>query len=97
MGHRRRTPPASSRLLPMSINIFSRLLLLALLAGCGNKPDGTPYGINPDKHPHGHSKAAADSAARYDHYTKGIPKGAEANAISNGGTQGQVDQMSNGQ
>lgn len=74
----------------MSLTLLSRLLLLALLAGCGNKPDGTPYGVNPKKHPHGHAKAA-DSAGRYNHYTKGMPKGAEVNAISNGGTQGQVD------
>ena len=79
----------------MSTSLFSRLLLLALLAGCGNKPDGTPYGVNPKKHPDGHAQAT-DSAARYDHYTKGMPKGAEVNAISNGGTQGQVD-MSTGQ
>ncbi|GAB3587002.1 hypothetical protein [Hymenobacter daeguensis] len=72
----------------MCTNLFPRLLLLALLAGCGNKPDGTPYGVNPDKHPDGHSRAAADSI-RYDHYKKGMPKGAEVNAISNGGTQGQ--------
>ena len=75
----------------MSTSLFSRLLLLALLTGCGQKPDGTPYGVNPKKHPDGHAKTA-DSAARYNHYTKGMPKGAEANAISNGGTQGQVDQ-----
>ncbi len=76
--------------------LLPRLLLLALLASCGNKPDGTPYGINPKKHPHGHAKTAADSA-RYDHYKKGMPKGAEVNAISNGGTQGQVDFNNTGQ
>ena len=75
----------------MSTPLFSCLLLLALLTGCGQKPDGTPYGVNPKKHPDGHP-TAADSATRYDHYTKGMPKGAEVNAISNGGTQGQVDQ-----
>ena len=72
-------------------SLFASLLLTALLAGCGTKPDGTPYGVNPDKLPSGKSKAAADSAARYDHYTRGMPKGAEVNAVSNGGTQGQVD------
>jgi hypothetical protein len=72
----------------MLATLFPRLLLLALLASCGNKSDGTPYGVNPQKHPHGHSQTAADSE-RYDHYKKGMPKGAEVNAISNGGTQGQ--------
>ena len=76
----------------MRTSILPCLLLLALLTGCGNKPDGTPYGINPKKHPDGHVKSADDSAARYDHYTKGMPKGAEVNAISNDSTQGQVDQ-----
>lgn len=73
----------------MLTSLFRRLLLLALLAGCGQKPDGTPYGVNPTKHPDGHP--AASDGKRYDHYKKGMPKGAEANAISNGGTQGQVD------
>ena len=73
----------------MLTTLFPRLLL-ALLAGCGNKPDGTAYGVNLNKHPHGHAKADADSTGRYDHYTKGMPKGAEVNAISNGGTRGQV-------
>ncbi|MBO2012831.1 hypothetical protein [Hymenobacter negativus] len=73
----------------MSTTFFSRLLLLALLAGCGNKPDGTTYGVNPAKHPHGHREETAADSGRSDHYTKGMPKGAEVNAISNGGTQGQ--------
>ena len=76
----------------MRTSILPCLLLLALLTGCGNKPDGTPYGINPKKHPDGHVKSADDSAVCYDHYTKGMPKGAEVNAISNDSTQGQVDQ-----
>ena len=76
----------------MLTTLFPRLLLLALLAGCGNKPDGTPYGVNPAKVAKEQSKDTIDSARRYDHYQKGMPKGAEANAISNGGTQGQVDQ-----
>ena len=80
----------------MSPTLFPCLLLLALLAGCGTKPDGTPYGVNPNKLPEGRSKVSADSG-RYDHYKKGMPKGAEVNAISNGGTQGQVDYNSTGQ
>ncbi|MDQ2795333.1 MAG: hypothetical protein M3Y12_15200 [Bacteroidota bacterium] len=47
--------------------------------------------MNPAKHSHGHGKAAAGTG-RYGHYTIGMPKGAEASAISNGGTQGQVGQ-----
>ena len=76
----------------MSISLFPRLLLLTLvLAGCGNKPDGTPYGVNPAKVASSQAQVK-DSARRYDHYTKGMPKGAEINAITNGGTQGQIDQ-----
>ncbi|MDO7852419.1 hypothetical protein [Hymenobacter convexus] len=73
----------------MSITLLVSGLLLALLTGCGQKPDGTPYGVNPDKHPDGHSLAAEDSM-RVNHETRGMPKSAEVNAISNGGTQGQV-------
>lgn len=70
--------------------LFASLLFLLLLTGCGNKPDGTPYGVNPNKHPDGHAKTATDSVrARHDHYQRGMPKGAELNAITNGGTQGQ--------
>jgi predicted small lipoprotein YifL len=78
------------------LSLFPRLLLLALLAGCGQKPDGTPYGVNPAKVARDQGKEVTDSARRYDHYKKGMPKGAEVNAISNGGTQGQVD-MTTGQ
>ena len=67
------------------------LLFLLFLAGCGNKPDGTPYGVNPKKHPNGHAKTAQDTSRdRHDHYQRGMPKGAELNAITNGGTQGQA-------
>jgi hypothetical protein len=81
----------------MLTTLFPRLLLLALLAGCGNKPDGTPYGVNPAKVAQEPAQGTADSARRYDHYKKGMPKGAEVNAITNGGTQGQVDQQPMGQ
>ena len=70
--------------------LLASLLLLLFLTSCGNKPDGTPYGVNPNKHPHGHAITATDSAGtRDDHHKRGMPKGAELNAITNGGTQGQ--------
>ncbi|MGI4867866.1 MAG: hypothetical protein ACRYFZ_28375 [Janthinobacterium lividum] len=83
--------------------IFSSLLDLAmrpasfyaglcalLLAACGQKSDGTPYGVNPAKHPDGHLLTAADSAAAA-HRFRGnkIPKAAELNAITNGARSGQ--------
>ena len=65
----------------MSPTLFPRLPLLALLAGCGTKPDGTPYGVNPNKLPEGRSKVSADSE-RYDHYKKGMPKGAKSTPLA---------------
>ena len=59
----------------MSSPLLASLLFLLLLTNCGNKPDGTPYGVNPDKQPHGHAKTASDSAhTRDNHYRRGIPK-----------------------
>jgi hypothetical protein len=63
---------------------------LVLLTSCGNKPDGTPYGINPKKHADGHRITAADSVAHYGSYEKGMPKGAEMNAVTSGATVGQT-------
>jgi len=65
-------------------------LFVALLTACGNKPDGTPYGVNPNKHPDGHRKTAADSVAGYGSYEKGMPKAAEMNAVTSGATAGQT-------
>ena len=59
----------------MSSPLLASLLFLLLLTGCGNKPDGTPYGVNPTKHPHGQAKTASNSAhTRDNHYRRGIPK-----------------------
>lgn len=68
---------------------YSSLFLL-LLTACGQKPDGTPYGVNPAKLPDGRLKTAADSVAAA-HSFKGnkIPKAAELNAITNGARAGQ--------
>lgn len=58
-------------------------LLLLALAGCGNKPDGTPYGINPAKHPDGHLQTNSKPTNSYGTGT-GMPKGAEMNAVTSG-------------
>ena len=56
---------------------------------CGQKPDGTPYGVNPVKHPNGYRLTPAD-ITRPNHYTKGVPKGAEVNAVTGSATVGQA-------
>ncbi|MGI4821942.1 MAG: hypothetical protein ACRYFV_12095 [Janthinobacterium lividum] len=69
-------------------------LVLITLAGCGTKPDGTPYGVNPRKHPDGHPKTAADSVRlRTSFKGNKIPKAAELNAITNGARSGQPMQQ----
>jgi hypothetical protein len=69
-------------------------LLLITLAGCGTKPDGTPYGVNPRKHPDGHPKTAADSVRlRTSFKGNKISKAAELNAITNGARSGQPMQQ----
>ncbi len=62
-------------------------LLAAALAGCGKKPDGTPYGVDPAKLPAGRqAKATATTTATYKQDT---PKGAELNAATNSARAGQ--------
>jgi hypothetical protein len=76
-------------MLSASSYCFCALFLMAL-AGCGNKPDGTPYGVNPRKHPDGHPITAADSIRlRTSFKGNKIPKAAELNAITNGARSGQ--------
>ena len=68
-------------------SVCAASLLLLTLAGCGNKPDGTPYGVDPAKLPEGRRKAAS-AAAGYGPGT-GMPKGAEMNAVTSGARAGQ--------
>jgi hypothetical protein len=66
------------------------LLFLALtLAGCGTKPDGTPYGVNPAKDADGKLKPTAGKSLPPSFKGNKIPKGAELNAITNGARSGQ--------
>ncbi|MGI4761608.1 MAG: hypothetical protein ACRYF0_12930 [Janthinobacterium lividum] len=71
------------------------LLLALTLAGCGNKPDGTPYGVNPAKDPDGKLKANSTPSKPYGTGT-GMPKGAEMNAVTSGARAGQPGQMTQG-
>lgn len=80
------------RCFPMlsTTSFFARLAFVLLLTACGQKPDGTPYGVNPNKHNEGQAKPGADSAGgRATPYANGMPKGAELNAITNGASVGQ--------
>lgn len=80
--------------LPALTSICVSLLLLLTLAGCGTKPDGTPYGVNPAKDADGKLKPTASKAPERPEF-KGnkIPKGAELNAITNGARSGQPMQQ----
>ncbi|RYY14249.1 MAG: hypothetical protein EOO36_14590 [Cytophagaceae bacterium] len=54
-----------------------------LLTGCGTKPDGTPYGVDPAKTDVGRQKKiAATDSVRRSHDAIGMPKGAEVNAVT---------------
>jgi predicted small lipoprotein YifL len=64
--------------------LFTVSLLVATLAGCGKKPDGTPYGVDPAKLPAG--RQAKKTAATY---KQDMPKGAELNAATNSARAGQ--------
>lgn len=61
-------------------------MLAAALAGCGKKPDGTPYGVDPARLPEGRQAKAKSTAAMY---KKDVPKGAELNAVTNTARAGQ--------
>jgi len=67
---------------------FCAGVFLLLLTACGTKPDGTPYGVNPAKHPDGHLKAKNAPGNSYTTGT-GMPKGAEMNAVTSGAKAGQ--------
>jgi hypothetical protein len=58
---------------------FAAALLVAALASCGKKPDGTPYGVDPARLPEGR-QAKAKSAATM--YKQDVPKGAELKRAS---------------
>ena len=74
----------------LPLSSFSLLLTglaVALLTACGQKPDGTPYGVDPAKLP-----AARLAAARKNSrppLTNDVPKGAELNAVTSSATTGQ--------
>ena len=72
----------------MSITSFgAATCLLLAFSACGIKPDGTPYGVNPAKHPDGHHLADSTRKTGYGTGT-GMPKGAEMNAVTSGAKAG---------
>lgn len=64
-------------------SLFAASLLVATLASCGKKPDGTPYGVDPAKLPEGRQPKATAT------YKQDTPKGAELNAATNSARTGQ--------
>jgi len=72
----------------MSTSVFCAGISLLLLTACGTKPDGTPYGVNPAKHPDGHLTTTHSPTNSYTTGT-GMPKGAEMNAVTAGARAGQ--------
>ena len=75
----------------VALPFYGSLLLLAL-AGCGTKPDGTPYGVNPAKGADGKLKNVSRPVNSYGTGT-GMPKGAEMNAVTSGARAGQPAQQ----
>jgi len=73
------------RYFPFPASLLATGLLAAALAGCGKKPDGTPYGVDPAKLPEGRRKAKTATAG----YKQDTPKGAELNAATNSARAGQ--------
>ena len=74
----------------LSTRFYCASLGLFLLSACGQKPDGTAYGVNPAKHADGQLKTATDSIPPKEKFRGNkIPKAAELNAITNGARSGQ--------
>ncbi|MGI4741468.1 MAG: hypothetical protein ACRYG7_40395 [Janthinobacterium lividum] len=61
--------------------------ILLLLPACGNKPDGTPYGVDPSKLPA--ARLAKANSSRPTPPATDVPKGAELNAVTSGASAGQ--------
>lgn len=67
-----------------------RYAFVRLLTACGQKPDGMPHGVNPQKRNEGHAKSGADSArGRANLYADSMLKGKELNAVTNGASVGK--------
>lgn len=75
------------RALLFSSSLLLTGLLLALLPACGQKPDGTPYGVDPAKLPAGRRAKAA--GGRPSPLANDMPKGAELNATTSQARAGQ--------